>query len=77
MISHSRSAALDIIERWIAAAETRHMGIAMAELWTVRDILEGVIRVPDARREKALEFVKACKASPERDAIIEAMEVEK
>lgn len=77
MISHSRSAALDIIERWIAAAETRRMGIAMAEFWTVRDILEGVIRVPDARREKALEFVKACKASPDRDAIIEAMEAKR
>lgn len=68
---------LDIIERWIATAEARRMGHACAEFWTVRDILEGVLRVPPARAAQAVEFVKACKASEDRDKIIEAMEGEK
>ena len=70
----SRSDALDIIERWIAAAEARRMGRACAEFWTVRDILGGVLGVPAARKAQAVEFVKACKASEERDKIIEAIE---
>ena len=69
--------ALDIIERWISAAESRRMGRACAEFWTVRDMLEGVLCVPAARKAQAVEFVKACKASAERDEILKAMEVER
>ena len=73
----SRSDALAIIERWIAHAEAKRLPRHMAEFWTVRDILEGVLRVSPARRAQAGEFVKACKASAERDEILKAMEVER
>lgn len=69
--------ALDIIERWIAIAEARRMGHACAEFWTVRDILEGVLRVPDERKAQAVEFLKTCKASPERDELLKAVEHDK
>lgn len=64
----------DIINRWIATAEERRMGRACAEFWTVRDIFEGVLRVSTARREKALEFVKQCKASDELDILVKSIE---
>ena len=73
----SRSDALAIIERWIAHAETKRLPRHMAEFWTVRDVLEGVLCVPAARKAQAGEFVKACKASAERDEILKAMEVER
>lgn len=65
---------LDIIERWIAHAEERRLPRHVAEFWTVRDILEGVVRVPPWRREQAIEFVMQCKASEEREEILKAME---
>lgn len=67
-------APLDIIERWIAHAEAHRLRKHGAEFWTVRDILEDVVRVPPWRREQAIEFVKTCKASAGRDEILKAME---
>ena len=73
----SRSDALRIIDKWCNEAHARGLRKHQAEFWTVRDILEGVVRVPPWRRKQAIEFVKTCKASDEQDAILKAMEVKR
>ena len=64
---------LSIIEAWISSAEARGMKHHACEFWVIRDILEGVLNVPPWRKEQAVEFLRACKASEERDILMEAM----
>jgi hypothetical protein len=64
---------LVIIESWISSAETRGMRHHACEFWVIRDILEGVLNVPPWRKTQAVEFLKICKASEERDILMEAM----
>lgn len=67
--------ALEIIEAWIGYAQIAGKGKHTAEFWTVRDILEGVLRVSPGRAAQAVAFVRTeCKPSDDRAALIAALE---
>jgi hypothetical protein len=67
--------ALEIINAWIGYAQIAGKGKHTAEFWTVRDILEGVLRVSPGRAAQAVAFVRTeCKPSDDRDALVAALE---
>lgn len=63
--------ALEIIEEWIGYAQVAAKMQHVAEFWTVRDILEGVLRVSPGRAAQAVAFVRdQCKPSDDREILL-------
>jgi hypothetical protein len=65
--------ALAIVEKWIEYAHKAGRSIELGRLWTIRDILEGRLRISFEHASKAVEFLQSCKPSVDKDLIIEAL----
>ena len=68
----SKPEALSIIDRWIDTAHARGLRPQLRAFFYIRDALLG-LRVRSEIWKESLDILNACKPSPEREAIFNAL----
>jgi len=69
--------AVEALTRWISYSHANGLGHYTKHFWTLRDVLEGILKMPPEAVEAAATFVeKTCKDSAEKTLILEAINAE-